>query len=90
MHRVSGLETWFELPGKPAPAPPRWKMFVTSGTVFFTLNLAFSYLYGWLLDSWPRPLHIALISLPVTATATWLVMPRVTRRLRGWLYPDRR
>ena len=90
MHRVSGLETWFALPGRTAPAPPKWKMFLTSGTVFFALNIVFTYAYGWLLDSWPRPLHVALISFPVTATATWLVMPRVTRLLRRWLYPDRR
>ena len=25
--RVSGLETWFALPGRTAPAPARWKMF---------------------------------------------------------------
>jgi len=43
-------------------------------------------LYGWALDSWPRPLHIALISVPVTAIATWLVMPRAARLLRNWLY----
>ena len=30
MHRVTGLETWFALPGRTAPAPPRWKMFVVS------------------------------------------------------------
>ena len=30
MHRVSGLETWFALPGRTAPAPPRWKMFVVT------------------------------------------------------------
>ncbi len=87
MHRVSGLETWFELPGRTAPAPPKWKMFVVSGTVFFLLNLAYTYAYGWLLDSWPRPLHILLLSAPVTATATWLLMPRVTALLRRWLYP---
>ena len=26
MQRVSGLETWFSLPGRTAPAPPKWKM----------------------------------------------------------------
>lgn len=87
MHRVSGLETWFALPGRTAPAPPKWKMFVVSGSVFYLLNLLYTAGYGWLLDAWPRPLHILLISFPVTATATWLVMPRVTRLLRGWLYP---
>ena len=39
MHRVSGLETWFSLPGRTAPAPPKWKMFLVSATVFYLLNL---------------------------------------------------
>jgi antibiotic biosynthesis monooxygenase (ABM) superfamily enzyme len=28
--RMTGLETWFEVPGLTAPAPPRWKMFVVT------------------------------------------------------------
>ena len=91
MHRVSGLETWFELPGRTAPAPPKWKMFLVSGSVFFVLNLALSLGYGWATTSWPLPARVALISFPVTAIATWLVMPRVARWLRAWLYaPPRR
>ena len=42
MHRVSGLETWFALPGRTAPAPPRWKMFVVSLVAIYTLQLAFN------------------------------------------------
>lgn len=86
MHRVSGLETWFWLPGRTAPAPPKWKMFLVSATVFYLLNVTLSLIYGWALDSWPLSLHLAVISVPVTATATWLVMPRVARRLQRWLY----
>ena len=86
MHRVSGLETWFSLPGRTAPAPPKWKMFLVSATVFYLLNLTLSLIYGWALDSWPLPLHIIVISVPVTAIATWLVMPRAARLLQRWLY----
>ncbi len=86
VHRVTGLETWFELPGRTAPAPPKWKMFVVSGSVFFLLNLLLSLGYGWGMASWPLPVRIALISFPVTAIATWLVMPRVAGWLRRWLY----
>ena len=53
MHRVSGLETWFSLPGRTAPAPPKWKMFLVSATVFYLLNLTLSLIYGWELVSWP-------------------------------------
>lgn len=86
MHRVSGLETWFALPGRTAPAPPKWKMFLVSGSTFYVLNLAFSYAYGWALGGRVLPVHVLLISFPVTATATWLVMPRLARLLQRWLY----
>ena len=86
VQRVSGLETWFALPGRTAPAPPKWKMFLVSGTVFFLLNVTLTYCYGWAVRSWPVPLRVILVSYPVTAIATWLVMPRVTRLLKNWLY----
>lgn len=89
VHRVSGLETWFSLPGRTAPAPPKWKMFLVSGTVFFVLNLALTLAYGWALAGWQLPVRVALVSFPVTALATWLVMPRVARLLERWLYASR-
>jgi len=46
---------------------------------------------GWELVGWPLPLRIVLVSVPVTAIATWLVMPRAARLLQAWLYaPARR
>ncbi len=92
MHRVSGLETWFSLPGRTAPAPPKWKMFLVSGSTFYLLNVTFSYAYGWALGDVLLPVHILLISFPVTASATWLLMPRIARLLQAWLYtpPERR
>ena len=46
MHRVSGLETWFALPGRTAPAPPRWKMFLVSAAAIYLLNILLTTLYG--------------------------------------------
>ena len=39
VHRVTGLETWFALPGRTAPAPPRWKMFLVTSVVIYLLQL---------------------------------------------------
>jgi antibiotic biosynthesis monooxygenase (ABM) superfamily enzyme len=87
IHRVTGLETWFSLPGRTATPPPRWKMFLVSGTVFYALNSTLNALYGWLFQPWPTPVRVLLVSYPVTAIATWLVMPAVAVRLRRWLHP---
>jgi uncharacterized protein len=89
LQRVTGLETWFELPGRTAPAPPKWKMFLVSLCGIYTLQLV--------LNLAAEPLHLALglrvflIAAAVTAAMTWLVMPRVARMLQDWLYaPPRR
>jgi antibiotic biosynthesis monooxygenase (ABM) superfamily enzyme len=90
VHRVSGLETWFELPGRTAPAPPRWKMFVVSGTVILTLQLILNFVaHGTVPDLWLVP-RVAVISVTVTALMTWWVQPWAARLLEGWLYGPRR
>ena len=89
LHRVSGLETWFELPGHTAPAPPKWKMFVVSLAAIYLLQLVLNLVIDPL--ELPMPLRVALIAVAVTALMTWLVMPRLARLLEAWLYaPNRR
>lgn len=86
---LTGLETWFELPRRPQPKPPkRYKMaLLTWLAVFVTLTIV-----GNLL----RPL---LVSLPVVLAQiinigivvwilTYVLMPRLTQIFRKWLYPD--
>lgn len=90
-HRVSGLETWFALPGRTAPAPPRWKMFLVSAAAIYLLNIVLNGVYGELIAAWPTVVRVALFSVPVTALMTWVVMPRAARMLASWLYaPARR
>ena len=89
-HRVTGLETWFALPGRTAPAPPRWKMFVVSAAAIYLLNVVLTTLYGSFIASSPTVLRIALVSVPVTALMTWVVMPPAARALERWLYAPRR
>ena len=89
MHRVSGLETWFALPGRTAPAPPRWKMFLVSLAAIYALQLGFNVLVTPL--GLALPLRIALVTVGVTLLMTWLVMPWAARVLQDWLYaPPRR
>ena len=89
MHRVSGLETWFSLPGRTAPAPPKWKMFLVSVAVIYALQLAVNLVLGP--ARWRWPCASSSIAVAVTALMTWLVMPRAARLLQDWLYaPPRR
>jgi antibiotic biosynthesis monooxygenase (ABM) superfamily enzyme len=90
VRRVSGLETWFQLPGRTAPAPPRWKMFVVSGTVILALQLILNFVVRGVAPAlWMVP-RVVFISITVTALTTWLVQPWVARMLENWLYGPRR
>jgi antibiotic biosynthesis monooxygenase (ABM) superfamily enzyme len=89
VQRVTGLETWFALPSRTAPAPPRWKMFAVSVVGIFALQLTFNLALQPLVL--PVVVRVALVAVAVTALMTWLVMPQAARLLQDWLYaPPRR
>ena len=85
---LSGLETWFTLPARPGlPPPPRYKMAVVSLLVIFPLGQGLGSLLGPLLGDLPVLARSFAISIVMILTTTYVVMPRVTRLLKGWLYP---
>jgi antibiotic biosynthesis monooxygenase (ABM) superfamily enzyme len=90
VQRVSGLETWFELPGRTAPAPPRWKMFLTAMAATYALQVLVNLTLHPLTAGWLLAVRLALYVTLVTAAMTWLVMPVMARMLARWLYAPRR
>jgi uncharacterized protein len=89
VERVSGLETWFSLPGRTAPAPPRWKMFLVTLVAIVPLVLLMNLLVLPVMDGWPLVARTLIFSGTLTGLMTWLVMPRVTRLFRRFLYGRR-
>lgn len=89
VHRISGLETWFELPGRTAPAPPRWKMALVSLVAIFPLALLFNAFVLPRLSSWPLPLRVATLSVSLVVLMTWVALPQLSRLFTRWLYPRR-
>jgi uncharacterized protein len=85
---VTGLESWFTLPGRPSilPPPPYKMALLTWITIFPLITLVVIALDPLLekLDLVPRLAVTTAVTVPIM---TWLVMPRVTRLLRSWLYP---
>ena len=56
VEKRTGIEGWFDVP-QDAPAssaPPRWKQAVSIWLGFFPVNLAFTYLVGWLVPAFAR------------------------------------
>jgi uncharacterized protein len=88
---VTGLESWFTLPAQPgAPPPPPYKMALLTWLTIFPLITAIVAITGPLLKDLPLAGRLAITTALTVPIMTWVVMPRVTRLLRGWLYPDHR
>ena len=82
----TGLETWFTLPDKPAPTKPpaKWKMALVTWLALLPMVIALAYILA--------PLQLPFLANAAVSTAipvamlTWVIMPRLTRALYGWLY----
>jgi antibiotic biosynthesis monooxygenase (ABM) superfamily enzyme len=85
---VTGLETWFTLPGQPGtrPPPPYKMALVTWATIFPLITLVVLVIGPWI-KGFALVLRLGITTAVTVPIMTWIVMPRVTRALRGWLYP---
>ncbi|MFA7429620.1 MAG: antibiotic biosynthesis monooxygenase [Rhodospirillaceae bacterium] len=85
--RVTGLETWFDLPEVPATAKPSpHKMALVLMVVVFILVWALNLLLGPFINNWPLPLRVLAVAIIQVLLMTYVVMPKVTKMLRGWLF----
>ncbi len=84
---LSGLETWFAVPGGQVVRPPaRWKMWIMSSAAIYPLITAITFAAAPVMGRLALPLRF-LVTIPVMgALMTWLVMPVLTRLFTRWLY----
>ena len=89
MNILSGLETWFSLPGPVVtPPPPKYKMaFVSWCAIFPIISILFLTMMP-ILTPLPFPLPGAVIAAIAILLMTYLMMPLATRAFAGWLYPN--
>ena len=84
---LTGLETWFTLPAAPAFATAS----VQDGRTHLDRHFPADHARGNSARSGAREASLVPRLAITTAVAvpimTWIVMPRVTRLLRGWPYP---
>lgn len=88
---LTGLETWFALPSKPAePPPPRYKMALVTWLAVFPLITTIFLTLGPILNQLPFLLRSLVLTVMMVSLMTYVVMPRMTRLFSFWLYPDRK
>jgi hypothetical protein len=92
---ITGLELWFSAPpGTVVPQPSRGRMALVMIGVVFTLVLVIgtgvNTLFATLPFATPYPLRLLVTISIEVVLMTWWVMPWITRRLAGWIYPTRK
>jgi uncharacterized protein len=84
---LTGLESWFTLPDQPGvPPPPPYKMAIVTWITIFPLITGVVVVLAPLLDGFAPVPRLAITTAVTVPLMTWVVMPRVTRILRPWLY----
>jgi antibiotic biosynthesis monooxygenase (ABM) superfamily enzyme len=71
--------------GACATSPP-WKVALVTWLTIFSLITVIVRLTGPLLEDLPLVVRLGITTVIAVPLMTWVVMPRVTRLLRRWLY----
>lgn len=89
----AGSKSWFDAqtgaPKPPAaPLPPaKWKLWFVNMSAVFPPVLLFNLLVIPYLGGLNPLIRTLLLCLCVTALVTWILMPRLQRFFKKWLYP---
>lgn len=86
VEKGTGLEFWFSLPELPAVHPSPHKMALVLLVVVFALVLAINAALGPFTTDWHPVARVFLGVFLQVMLMTYLVMPRVTRLLKSWLF----
>ncbi|QOV41507.1 hypothetical protein IM697_39745 [Streptomyces ferrugineus] len=88
--RVRGSKAWFDsqtlTPAPPTP-PAKWKLWFVNMSAVFPPVLLFNLTVLPYLNNLNALFRTLLLCLSVTALVTWILMPRLQRFFRKWLYP---
>lgn len=87
--KVSGLETWFDLPSMSTP-PPKWKMVIIIAIGVYPLSLILGYYVSPHLLSLNIFIRSLLFPLIVPAALTYALVPFLTQHVfKKWLYTSK-
>ena len=84
---LSGLETWFTLPGGEALVPPpKYKMMVVIFISIFPLSLLLGYCIGPFISELHTISQSAIMSFILVVLMTYVVMPLTSKVFHRWLH----
>jgi uncharacterized protein len=88
VEELTGLESWFTLPGAPLRPLPKWKMALLTLLGVYPASLLLSVTVARLTREWPSLLGNLVFAVAMVGLLTWVVMPLLTRSFHRWLSPN--
>jgi len=88
VEELTGLESWFTLPGAALRPLPKWKMATVTLLGVFPTSLLLGETVGRWMVGWPLLPRALVFAALMVALLTWVVMPLLTRALHNWYYPE--
>lgn len=89
VQQLSGMETWFTLPGQSPKRPPlRYKMSILTWVAVYVLLNILTYVLAPVLRGFPMFIGQLIISGLMVVLLTYVVLPQITRLFYKWLYPN--
>jgi hypothetical protein len=90
IEQITGLETWFTLPGSlTIKPPPKWKMVIATAIGIYPIGLIFQAFVAPHMNDIPLLLRPVVLSLILTPLMTYAIMPNITKLFQSWLYPNK-
>ena len=88
MEVLTGLETWFALPGQNVLKPPtRFRQAVVTWAAALPVSIVISLLTNPFLDTQPFLVQKVIFVTLLVAILAYVMMPLATRIFARWLYP---
>ncbi|HXC36796.1 MAG TPA: antibiotic biosynthesis monooxygenase [Candidatus Acidoferrales bacterium] len=87
VEELSGLESWFTLPGHALEPLPPWKMAVVTYIGVDIVTTLLFYPIGPVIQNWPFLIRNSAFNIAIVACLTWIAMPLLTRVFNRWLQP---
>lgn len=88
-NRLTGLELWFTPPpGTVVPQPSRFRMAIVMIAVVYGLVSSIGTIVARVMADAPAPLRLLITITVEVFLMTYVVMPRLTRVLARWIYPN--
>lgn len=83
---TTGLEAWFNLPGRTVRPPSRWRMSAITLIAVYPPVLLFEYLTHNHWHTWPLPVRTLILPVILSPLLTYAIMPFLSRVFRRFLY----